>query len=187
MSATILRQWRILLMLPRPPRRIDTATIESRLRGHGVEVHRRTIQRDLNELCDVFPIVADERAKPYGWRWADDADFAIASPRPDALARLGGCLEVTFRTSTKTLTMLRDRLVMCDVRVLSLGDVTRDEDRDEEGERIDVVAARIEDTDASKRILLGHGDLVEILTPFELRRLVTDRTSRATIRHSAGG
>lgn len=73
MGATILRQWMILIVLPRPPRRIDTASIESRLRERGIEVHRRTIQRDLLELAEIFPIVADERAKPYGWRWSDDA------------------------------------------------------------------------------------------------------------------
>ncbi len=75
MGATIVRQWLILTMLPRRPRRIDTGTLERKLRERGIVVHRRTIQRDLLELAQVFPIVADERAKPFGWRWSDDAVF----------------------------------------------------------------------------------------------------------------
>ncbi len=82
MGATIVRQWLILTMLPRRPRRIDTGTIEARLRERGITVHRRTIQRDLLELAQVFPIVADERAKPFGWRWSDDAVFVGELPVP---------------------------------------------------------------------------------------------------------
>ena len=58
-------------MLPKPPQKIDTARLVAKLRERGVVAHRRTIQRDLLELATVFPIVADERSKPYGWRWAD--------------------------------------------------------------------------------------------------------------------
>jgi len=77
-------------MLPRPPRRIDTAAIEARLRERGILVHRRTIQRDLVELAEVFPIVSDERNKPYGWRWADDAEpFAIPPPKDVATHERG--------------------------------------------------------------------------------------------------
>ena len=105
MGATILRQWLILMMLPRPPRRIDTASIESRLRERGLEVHRRTIQRDLLALAEVFPIIADERAKPYGWRWSEDAREVLEAlgrgkdPRIDVSGRttrpwLGEVLEV---------------------------------------------------------------------------------------------
>lgn len=68
------------MLLPKGPRRIDTATLEERLRERGFDVHRRTIQRDLVELAGVFPIVSDERTKPYGWRWADDAELRCAIP-----------------------------------------------------------------------------------------------------------
>lgn len=71
MGAALIRQWWILSLLPRPPQKIDTATLLAKLRERGVGTHRRTVQRDLVELAIVFPIVADERSKPYGWRWAD--------------------------------------------------------------------------------------------------------------------
>lgn len=82
MSSAIVRQWMILSMLPTRPRRIDTGAIAAGLSARGVDVNRRTIQRDLIELADVFPIVADERAKPFGWRWADDAAFVGQLPQP---------------------------------------------------------------------------------------------------------
>ena len=82
MASAIVRQWLILSMLPQRPRRIDTSAIESRLRARGIDVHRRTIQRDLIELAEAFPIIADERAKPFGWRWSDDATFLGQLPKP---------------------------------------------------------------------------------------------------------
>lgn len=72
MGTALIRQWWILTLLPRPPQKIDTATLLAKLRERGVVTHRRTVQRDLIELAVVFPIVADERSKPYGWRWAED-------------------------------------------------------------------------------------------------------------------
>src|SRR5690606_1268676 len=96
MSNTILRQWLVLRMLPRAPRRIDTGAIETRLRERGIEVHRRTIQRDLLDLAEVFPIVADERAKPYGWRWSEDAELAGQLPPPRVVSA-ASVIEVSLR------------------------------------------------------------------------------------------
>lgn len=84
MGSTIIRQWHLLTLLPQAPRRIDTATLEALLRARGFAAHRRTIQRDLVELASVFPIVADERSKPYGWCWAEGASLFAAVPAPVA-------------------------------------------------------------------------------------------------------
>jgi hypothetical protein len=95
-------------MLPRPPRRIDTGSIETRLRERGIDVHRRTIQRDLVELAAVFPIVVDERMKPYGWRWSDDAGFGVHVPAP---ARTGAPpMDVSLRVRRSALQLVLDRL-----------------------------------------------------------------------------
>jgi hypothetical protein len=99
MSSAIVRQWLILSMLPLRPRRIDTSAIEARLRSRGIDIHRRTIQRDLIELAEVFPIVADERAKPFGWRWSDDVPLiARVPPREEA-----DTLDLTVRIPKKAL------------------------------------------------------------------------------------
>jgi predicted DNA-binding transcriptional regulator YafY len=72
MNETILRFLTMLRMLPRAPRKIDTATVERRLRDEGYAVTRRTIQRDLHQLARTFPLLCDEH-RPAGWSWAPEA------------------------------------------------------------------------------------------------------------------
>ena len=66
---TLLRQWHMLRAIPRHPRRIGVPDLRSHLDNAGFSVTPRTVQRDLIELSAVFPLVSDERAKPYGWSW----------------------------------------------------------------------------------------------------------------------
>lgn len=73
MPDTLLRQWEMLRQVPIAPRKIDTATVEARLRDAGYDVDRRTIQRDLQSLAESFPLVCDERHKPFGWSWMREA------------------------------------------------------------------------------------------------------------------
>lgn len=74
MADTIYRQWLMLKTIPRYPRKVDAAAIERQLADQGIEIHRRTIQRDLISLSTIFPIVCDDDHKPYGWSWAKDAE-----------------------------------------------------------------------------------------------------------------
>jgi predicted DNA-binding transcriptional regulator YafY len=71
MNDTIVRFLTMLRMLPRSPRKTDTATIERKLRDEGYRVTRRTIQRDLHQLARTFPLLCDEH-RPAGWCWAPD-------------------------------------------------------------------------------------------------------------------
>lgn len=70
---SLLRQWNMLRMVPRAPAKISVKDLCERLRDADFPVTHRTVQRDLNELAGVFPLVADERNKPYGWSWQRDA------------------------------------------------------------------------------------------------------------------
>jgi predicted DNA-binding transcriptional regulator YafY len=72
MNDTILRFLTMLRMLPRAPRKIETATMERKLRDEGYAVTRRTIQRDLHHLARTFPLLCDEH-RPAEWSWAPDA------------------------------------------------------------------------------------------------------------------
>jgi predicted DNA-binding transcriptional regulator YafY len=72
MNDPILRFLTMLRMLPRSPRKIDTAALERRLRNEGYTITRRTIQRDLHQLARTFPLLYDEH-RPAGWCWAPDA------------------------------------------------------------------------------------------------------------------
>ena len=71
------------MRIPRLPRKVDAATLEKTLRDEGFPIHRRTIQRDLLALSEVFPLVCDERTKPYGWSWAfEAAGLTVATMAP---------------------------------------------------------------------------------------------------------
>lgn len=69
---SLLRQWNMLRMLPRAPGKISVRDLAERLRDAEFPVTERTIQRDLNELAAVFPLVVDDRDKPFGWSWQRD-------------------------------------------------------------------------------------------------------------------
>jgi predicted DNA-binding transcriptional regulator YafY len=68
MSDTLLRQLAMLRKLPRYPRKIATIALKESLLAEGFEIDLRTIQRDLNKLSEVLPLVSDN-AKPQGWSW----------------------------------------------------------------------------------------------------------------------
>lgn len=69
----LLRQWHMLHMVPRAPRKISVQAIRAALADAEFVVTERTIQRDLQELSLVFPLLADERDRPFGWSWRHDS------------------------------------------------------------------------------------------------------------------
>ncbi len=84
MIDTLLRQWTLLRLIPRHPRRLDPASLKARLDNMGIAVTLRTVQRDLNALAAVFPLEASE-GKPQGWRWCQGArQLDIPSMDPHA-------------------------------------------------------------------------------------------------------
>lgn len=70
---TVQRQWHMLRLVPRYPLKITVQAIQNALAVQGFDTTERTIQRDLVELSRAFPLVVDERAKPFGWSWQRDA------------------------------------------------------------------------------------------------------------------
>ena len=70
---TISRQWHMLRMIPRAPRKITVQALRQRLNGDGFDTTDRTIQRDLVALSARFPLINDEDHKPFGWSWSPDA------------------------------------------------------------------------------------------------------------------
>lgn len=70
---TLLRQWQMLRMIPRYPQKITAKDLHERLQSEQFAVTKRTVERDLLALSELFPLVSDERDKPYGWSWAKDA------------------------------------------------------------------------------------------------------------------
>ena len=70
---TLHRHWQLLRLLPRYPHKITAADLRSQLDKQEYEATTRTIERDLDSLSAVFPILADDHSKPYGWSWKKDA------------------------------------------------------------------------------------------------------------------
>lgn len=65
--STLARQWEILQLLPsRMPGRTITE-IHQQLIEKGHEVTRRTVERDVEGLSEVFPMGCNDRSKPWGW------------------------------------------------------------------------------------------------------------------------
>lgn len=94
MADTLLRQWTMLRLIPRAPRKIETADLERLLFEEGFEVTRRSIQRDLNTLSTRFPLHCDMREKPYGWCW--DANAVLDVPGMDPPTALTFALAERF-------------------------------------------------------------------------------------------
>ena len=84
-KSTLLRQWEMMRMLTvsrsdsKQYGRWDKASeIAARLTDAGYEVSVRTVQRDLKELSEIFPIeLNNKNARDYGWRWIKGANLDI--------------------------------------------------------------------------------------------------------------
>lgn len=69
----LFRQWHMLRLVPRYPQKKTVQDIQRSLAGSGFEITQRSVQRDLNDLSEAFPLHCDDREKPYGWSWQKDA------------------------------------------------------------------------------------------------------------------
>ncbi len=69
---TLFRQWAMLRMIPRHPRRVSATELTARLNELGYAVNKRTVERDLTMFETMFGLVADDRSRPYGWYWSAD-------------------------------------------------------------------------------------------------------------------
>jgi predicted DNA-binding transcriptional regulator YafY len=80
---TQLRQWAMLKRIPQHPRQITAGELTESLKSEGFEVGKRTIERDLLSLSGIFPLIANDRSRPYGWSWSKDAEaFALPAMSP---------------------------------------------------------------------------------------------------------
>ena len=80
---TQLRQWAMLKRIPQHPRLITARELTERLASEGFEVGKRTVERDLVSLSAIFPLISNDRSRPYGWSWSKDAEaFALPTMSP---------------------------------------------------------------------------------------------------------
>ena len=70
-SNSLYRQWQILSRLS-TGKWMGTREIQEILQREGIDISLRTIQRDLNQISQRFPIESNKTV-PQGWRWRSDA------------------------------------------------------------------------------------------------------------------
>ena len=70
---TLMRQWQMLRLIPRHPQKITARVLHEKLKAEQFDVTKRTVERDLLSLSEMFPLISDERDRPYGWSWKKDA------------------------------------------------------------------------------------------------------------------
>lgn len=76
-ESTLARQWEILKLLPTRRPGITVTDLHRKLAGAGHEVTRRTVERDLEGLCSVFPLTTNEISKPFGWYLRADSEISF--------------------------------------------------------------------------------------------------------------
>lgn len=70
-SNSLYRQWQILSRLS-TGKWMGTRELQEILQREGIDITLRTIQRDLNQISQRFPI-ENNGTVPQGWRWRSDA------------------------------------------------------------------------------------------------------------------
>lgn len=70
-SNSLYRQWQILSRLS-TGKWMGTRELQETLEREGIDISLRTIQRDLNQISQRFPIESNKTV-PQGWRWRSDA------------------------------------------------------------------------------------------------------------------
>ena len=86
-SHALARQWELLKLLPPKGPGITAKDLAERLSNAGFEVSKRTIERDLQDLSLVFPLMCNDKGTPYGWHWMPGASTDLpAITLSDALS-----------------------------------------------------------------------------------------------------
>ena len=75
---TVLLAVELLRRIPRG-RKVTASELHRQLKDAGIDRDLRTIQRQLEMLSEHFEIERDDRSKPYGYRWLEQAK-ALAVP-----------------------------------------------------------------------------------------------------------
>jgi len=65
----VSRQWEMLKLLPTKPPGITSRDLQEQLHKIGYNIVKRTVERDLLDLSNPFPILCNDKGKPYGWYW----------------------------------------------------------------------------------------------------------------------
>lgn len=71
---TMLRLLTMLRHIPKHPQQITAKELFDRLASDGFKVSKRTVERDLLSLSEIFSLISNERSLPYGWCWSRESN-----------------------------------------------------------------------------------------------------------------
>lgn len=71
---TLLRLLTMLRHIPQHPQQITAKELTERLESDQFEVSKRTVERDLLSLSEIFSLISNEKSRPYGWSWSKQAN-----------------------------------------------------------------------------------------------------------------
>lgn len=74
MKDACFRKLQTLRLLPKAPARKSVSQLHDELNHQGFEIDRRSLQRDLKSLANLFEITNDGNKDIPGWYWKKDAD-----------------------------------------------------------------------------------------------------------------
>lgn len=95
MSDIFHKKIQILKLLPKAPARISAREIHHKLTQLGFQVHKRTVQRDLNDLAKLFSIENDGNKDIPGWSWQKGA-IKLELPEMDTQVALSFQMVKTY-------------------------------------------------------------------------------------------
>lgn len=124
-------------------------------------VNRRTLQRDLVELGALFPVVTDDRSRPYSWWLGELRDVAL----PPLIPADGRAVALRLRVGRGHLAAVQ-ALLGEGAETITCQDALE-------------VRVSVPETMALRRALFGLADGVEVLAPLRLRRELTEHVARA--------
>ena len=107
-NETLIRQWAMLMAIPREPAKRSVQKIRDRLVDQGHEVNVRTVQRDLNKLSSIFgyTCAADGRSQYWFFPRTSRLLSLPEMPVPTAMALLIARDEARTLMPPATLRML---------------------------------------------------------------------------------
>lgn len=123
------RQWEILKLLPHRPPGTTYSELTQKLHDAGYTVTKRTVERDLKILADVFPLCCNDKSSPFGWYWmpgssADVPGMTLAEAltmqlvegtiRPLIPASMLSALESRFSQARNKLKSLKNEIASAD-------------------------------------------------------------------------
>lgn len=76
----VARQWEILKRLPKRGPGITARQLAHDLADYGFVITKRTVERDLQELSGLFPLVCNDKGTPYGWHWMEGEGVDLPGP-----------------------------------------------------------------------------------------------------------